>query len=301
MGLRCCIVQVHYSGSFYPESHSFLLDQLSSDDRLFLRNNDSAPIELGPDPRCHLDQEPRGNLGFVGGCHSGLHWAQEMGFAYALLLNPDIHLESAQLEALLQKAQEIGPNWVISPLLLREDQTIDSAGLILDQLYRSIDLMQGDANQLKGFLKVPGLCGAAMLFDLSIFPLADRPEGPFDPDFFAYSEDLEFSLYWHQQGGKMGILADHPIIHRRGGRSGLSGLANFWTKNPEIARRILVNRWIIIRRWVPKWKLWPSLPIWLTYEALKWAYLWAKVPALAKEFPKLWCKAFFPKPQKDRS
>ncbi|MCP4756765.1 MAG: glycosyltransferase family 2 protein, partial [Proteobacteria bacterium] len=195
----------------------------------------------------------RTNLGFTGGNHQGIAWAMKHDFEYLFLLNPDTVIFPDTLQELLRASKSLKDQWIISPLLIRpgnhSDPVIDSAGLAIDRYYRAIDNFQGkrvsQTPLSSEIFPVFGLCGAAMLIPLGLFPLRkSSPHAVFRDDYFAYFEDAEFSWYWKNRGGHFGVCPRVRIEHHRGNRSLLRNITlNRWKSHRFVIEKMILNRY----------------------------------------------------------
>jgi len=266
-----------------------LRQHLTEHDTVFLWDNHSQDSEqltlLASQFKEYHWNFSKENLGFTGGNHQGICWAQEQKFDVVFLLNPDTKIQERTLQELRVASAQCHNRWILGPLLLHPENTkapvIDSAGLKLDFLYRAQDQDQGIALSKLKFKKkiveVSGLCGAALWIPLSLFPIRKnaKKQSLFDETYFVYFEDVELSLYWKNQGGHLGLAPRSQVFHNRGGASKLRYLSHQdWKNNPMAIRGSILNRYRTMVRYERDLLslLWrhPALP---GYELLRWSYL----------------------------
>lgn len=148
----------------------------------------------------------RENIGYAGGANAGL---QHGRCPYAIVMNPDVILAQSHLSILLQYLESDpaigaaqGKLYRITPEQFRADLDaaarlgLDSAGHFIRRSRMVIDRGQGvaDSPRYNVDTTVFSACGAALFLRRSM--LEDiAPDGEyFDPDFFAYKEDID--LCW---------------------------------------------------------------------------------------------------------
>lgn len=233
------------------------------------------------------------NLGFTGGNHQGIQWALSERFHYIFLLNPDTVPCKGALQELVSASESKDHRWILSPILLqpqtKQTPNIDSAGLYLDRFFRAQDRYQNrplsassTENPDCNIQEVPGLCGAAMFIPASLFPVRENSAcDVFDNSFFAYFEDMEFSLYWTGRGNHMGIACNARVIHHRGAGSKLERITpDSWKASRTVIEKMILNRYITLTRHISRGELFRRLPLFLGYETLRWLYIAIKKPFL---------------------
>ncbi|WP_310166525.1 WecB/TagA/CpsF family glycosyltransferase [Arthrobacter sp. BE255] len=182
-----------------------------------------------------------GNRGYAGGINSALERA---GTADSyLVLNPDLRLEAGAVRALRQRMAS-SEAAVVVPLLLDED------GETYPSLRREPSLLRaaGDA-VLGGRVRHRSGCLTEMDFDKNSYLHPHRVDwatgaalliradlaadiGPWDEQFFLYSEEVDFFRRARQLGAVAWFEPESRMVHRRGG----SG------ESPELTSLMAVNR-----------------------------------------------------------
>lgn len=284
------------------ETLSSLHRALGPEDGIWVHDNASSSSEAlaalqckFPDVRWTLSSE---NLGFGAGHHANLEQMRPFACRYTFLLNPDLRLEPEHIDAFLDASRQCEDRWILGPLLVQEDvpdPLLDSAGLEWDRWFRSLDRWQGRrwsdtplAKSPQPVIEVPGLCGAALWIPSAL--ISQETDLPiFSPEYFAYGEDLEFSLSWRFRGGRLGLVPKAWLVHRRGGFGRLKELdAEDWKHRQPAVRGALLNRYRTIFRHASKRQLLLNLPGWLAYEIGRWGYIALRKPFLMPLLLEVW-------------
>ena len=150
------------------------------------------------------------NLGFGAANNRAL---AKVTTPFALLLNPDCHLDVQQLRLLLDRAKDFPEAAVLAPQILKSNGQADVNYRWPNLLWRSKGA-QADGPVCVGFV-----CGAVMLFRLEAF----APIGFFDEDFFLYYEDDDLCWRLFQQKKPIVVIPDITATHfNRGSVKGKS-------------------------------------------------------------------------------
>ena len=157
----------------------------------------------------------RQNLGFAAAYHRAIPQARGDSLAF---LNNDTRVEPSWLGELVRTARDHGAAAAGSTMLSWDGSAIDFCGGIVSLLGHAWQAQHGDpaassAHEAKRLLFA---CGGAMLVDRAAYDAA----GGFDPDYFAYFEDVD--LGWRMALlGHATVLAPTSIVyHRVHGTSG---------------------------------------------------------------------------------
>jgi GT2 family glycosyltransferase len=159
------------------------------------------------------------NLGFSGGNNVGIRCAMEQGFTHILLLNNDTTVEPDFLGEMILKFQQNPSLGVVQSLILflNDPKKIWSAG---GKWVPSIGLAisRGDREPLAGYrFKKTALdwaTGCCMLISRE----AILKTGLLNEQYFAYFEDVEWSLRFKKAGFDI-VLAEKAIIYHEAGAS----------------------------------------------------------------------------------
>ncbi|MFH1532762.1 MAG: glycosyltransferase family 2 protein [Pseudomonadota bacterium] len=157
------------------------------------------------------------NLGFAGGYNAAI---AGLDADYVALLNDDTRPEPGWLAELVQ-ALSRDPNLfaVGSRILLHDDPSrLNAAGGRITLVGAGIDigLGQPDGAEYQRPGPVGTLCGAAMLVRRSVF----EDLGGFDPDYFAYCEDVDLCWRAWLRGYTVEYVPTSVVLHKLGGTFG---------------------------------------------------------------------------------
>ena len=165
------------------------------------------------------------NLGYGRANNEALRDALGAGFDFALLLNNDVELEAGYLAALLEAARAQPQAGLFTGTLLFRDpdadgtgERVNSTGLVLDWFGRATDR---DIHLPRAGLRRPdgpvdGVSGGAALLRCATLARI----GVFDPDYFAYYEDVDLSLRARAAGYQCWYAGAAIARHRFGATFG---------------------------------------------------------------------------------
>lgn len=169
-------------------------------------------------PQIHLITNSE-NLGFTGGNNVGLRYALTQGFDQVLLLNNDTLVDPGFLKPLQAFLQKPGYG-VAQPLICfaQDPATIWSAGGKWNSLLgRAITL--GDRVPLSTYhpknTELDWATGCCMLVSREVL----LQVGLLPEPYFAYFEDVEWSLRIRKAGFKIGLSENSKIYHEAGAAS----------------------------------------------------------------------------------
>jgi GT2 family glycosyltransferase len=167
---------------------ALVVDNGSADASRALLSRDFPSVE-----RLELSE----NVGYGRANNLGLARALAERFDFALLVNNDVELEPGYLAALLESARaQPDAGLFTGTLLFREpidgSERVNSTGLVLDWFGRARDrdflLPRSELRRPDG--PVGGVSGGAALARVALLARI----GVFEPDYFAYYEDVDLSL-----------------------------------------------------------------------------------------------------------
>ncbi len=248
------------------------MDNASSDGtREFLTSIESDSIRNIP-----LDE----NTGFARANNLASEHARGQ---WLFLLNNDATCASGTLRALEESAWSYPEFRIFACHMIRTaDGKIDNLGIQFSRCLRGTQIGSGAAAGGAEPREVFGASGGAMLVHR---PIIDDI-GLFDPDFFAYQEDVDFAVRSRLAGYRCLYLPDAVIHHKGGGTS---------SSNPSLYRYFNQRNMELVLRNIPvrlRWKygLWHFA--YAGYQVLKWSLkgdgytvLKAKVDALRASRP----------------
>jgi GT2 family glycosyltransferase len=160
------------------------------------------------------------NLGFAGGCNLGIRVALESGARYVLLLNNDATLEPGAVETLLEFMDRHPRAGLVSPLILdASGERVWAAGGI--RARREVVCGLGLTGRPvavvpRGPFQSYALTGCALLVRREVF----EQVGTFDPDYFAYVEDVDLSRRAAGAGWELWVVPAARVRHRVSRSSG---------------------------------------------------------------------------------
>nr|MBI1228568.1 glycosyltransferase [Cytophagales bacterium] len=198
----------------YPPVHVIVVDNGSSDDSLTKLQGEF------PD---HTFLRSEENLGFAAGNNLGISYALEKNFEYVMLLNNDTQVAPDFLSKLLyflrkHPDKNLG---VVQPLILyNHDRTLiwNAGGVFKKITGASKTLLEGkvidDAN-LKNAYPVDWITGCCMLLSAACI----RTSGLMNPSYFAYFEDVDWSLRIRKNNYSLYVVPSSKIFHEAGASS----------------------------------------------------------------------------------
>lgn len=195
--------------SFPGKKTVVLIDNARCLDRSLAGSADPLDIQI---------YRPERNLGFAPGCVWGISLALQQDADYILLLNNDATVEPSFLDALLEAAYRCPRAGLLCPRIVsmaNPTRPWYAGGTFT--LWSGIPVQvrsRRGADSSGRPREVDYATGCAMLIN----PAVIRAVGSFDPQFFAYCEDLDLSLRARKAGFKVlyvpGSLVHHAVTDR---------------------------------------------------------------------------------------
>jgi len=209
----------------YKEYDIICVDNASTDDSLSqLRKNHAGIIILTCDQ----------NTGFTGGNNKGMQYALDHGYAYTLLLNNDVAVESDFLEPLVQALDANENLGAVQPLIyFHHDRTlIWNAGSRYNkwlgvtktigynkkdkdqkERYRTDQNQnQGDTKDIQPIQNIAWITGCAFMVKTDVL----KKVGLLYEPFFIYYEDVDLSFRIKNAGYDLGYTPASVIYHIAG-------------------------------------------------------------------------------------
>jgi GT2 family glycosyltransferase len=160
------------------------------------------------------------NLGFTGGSNVGITIALERGANAVMLLNNDARVEAGAFELLLDHLEQNTDTGLVSPLILDESgDRIWAAGGV--RARREVVCRLGLARQ--PVAQAPSepfssyaLIGCAIVVRSAVV----KSVGFLDNDYFAYLEDVDYSVRVRNAGWRLDVVPAARVRHRVSGASG---------------------------------------------------------------------------------
>ena len=150
------------------------------------------------------------NEGFSKANNIGIDYALKNNFDYTILINNDTIVEKNLIEVLLKTAQAKNFS-VVQPLILKYNgKEIWNAGGRINYFFGNFITRKKVGNSLNSSHELTEwLTGCCCLFKTKIF----KEIGKLDESFFAYYEDVDFSLRLKKHGYKIGFTSKTHIYH----------------------------------------------------------------------------------------
>ena len=150
------------------------------------------------------------NEGFSKANNIGIDYAFKNNYDYTVLINNDTIVEKNLIEVLLKTAQAKNFS-VLQPLILNHNgKEIWNAGGRINYFFGNFITRKKLGNSLNSSLELTEwFTGCCCLFKTKIF----KDIGKLDERFFAYYEDVDFSLRLKKNGYKIGFTSKTQIYH----------------------------------------------------------------------------------------
>ena len=150
------------------------------------------------------------NEGFSKANNIGIDYAIKNNFDYTILINNDTIVERNLIEVLLKTAQAKNFS-AVQPLILKySGKEIWNAGGRINYFFGNFITRKKLGNSLNSSHELTEwLTGCCCLFKTKIF----KEIGKLDESFFAYYEDVDFSLRLKKHGYKIGFTSKTHIYH----------------------------------------------------------------------------------------
>lgn len=197
-----CLQSISFSGSF----EIILIDNDGS-----IENFSHKGVKLIPYTR---------NLGFGGGNNTALEQAKG---EYILALNADVLLTPTYITKCIAFLEKNGGySSVQGKLLLPSNSNIDSAGNYLTTWGFGYSEHRLEENRKLISKEIFGVCAAAAIYRKKALEDAMVLGEYFDPDFFAYLEDVDLDWRFQLLGYKAYFIDDAVAYHIRGASTNYS-------------------------------------------------------------------------------
>lgn len=150
------------------------------------------------------------NEGFSKANNIGIDYALKNNYDYTILINNDTIVEKNLIEVLLKTAQAKNFS-VVQPLILNYNgKEIWNAGGRINYFFGNFITLKKLGNSLNSSHELTEwFTGCCCLFKTKIF----KDIGKLDERFFAYYEDVDFSLRLKKYGYKIGFTSKTQIYH----------------------------------------------------------------------------------------
>jgi len=233
--------------SFSGRRTVFLIDNALSLDRSIAGRFPSLRIEF---------ERPPQNLGFAEGCARGIARAMACGADFVLLLNNDAVVEASCLDLLVKAAADAPAAGLLSPLIVT--MSVPPRPWYVGgsfSLWSGVPVQARRKSGIEGIgapREVDYATGCAML----IRPAVIQSVGSLDSRFFAYCEDLDFSLRARDAGFKVLVVPRARVYHEAADGDRLARSIYYSTRNllDVIRRRGSWYHWMgIMPNFLVRW------------------------------------------------
>lgn len=201
----------------------------------------SADVIEARHPEVTLLRNPT-NLGFTGGCNTGMRYARDHSADYVWLLNNDAVAPPRALSVLVERAER-GNVGLVSPIVRFHDRPdeIQFGGIRLDPSSEEEAHIKfrasGDPDDADTW---PALVGTAMLVKRDV----TERIGLLDDRYFAYVEDWDYSVRALHAGFEVVVERAATILHKPTGSMG--------RESPVKEYYIVRNRYLFWRTHLPR-------------------------------------------------
>ena len=190
----------------YPNFRLVIVDNGSVDDS-------AARLAEIQDGRVELIRSGE-NLGFTGGCNLGFDWALKHGADYVWLLNSDAVTEVGTLSSLVAVAEADAKIGLVSPLIasLQRPSRFIYAGGFFNESVPICDMtrdVEVGGRWVREYSAKVLLLGTALLVRVDLI----RAIGKLDEGFFAYWEDVDFSMRSNEAGFRNAVDFGSTVSH----------------------------------------------------------------------------------------
>jgi GT2 family glycosyltransferase len=213
------IIIVTYNGlSDLRKCLASIENQISCDWEMIVVDNGSTDgtiefLRTYPSPYVHCVLL-NSNVGFAKANNIGFQHARG---SWIFLLNNDTECGKETLAALKTAAKAASEYSIFSCRMIRmSDGKIDNLGIRFTRALRGVQISSGMVESVTDPNEVFGASGGAMLVHRSVI----EDIGLFDPNFFAYQEDVDFAVRSRLAGYRCCHLPLAIIYHKGGGTSG---------------------------------------------------------------------------------
>lgn len=221
----------------YPDFGILLIDNASD-------NQEGEELKL-KFPEITLIQSSA-NLGFAGGNNLGIRKALELGYSHLMLLNNDTVVAPDFLNVMMSQFEKSPSLGVVQPLIYwmkDRNQIWNAGGKWNPTLGRAISLLELKTrnNPGAGVQNIDWATGCCMLIKRE----AILKVGLLNEQYFAYFEDVEWSLRFRNHGFEIALAPKAIIYHEAGASSKKKHKEG--TLSPKVFYYHVRNQFLLIR------------------------------------------------------
>lgn len=195
------------------------------------------------------------NLGFAGGCNTGVRLAMACGFDFIWLLNNDTEVEAGAQQALVARMRQDDSIGLCGSRLVYFDdpQTVQARGGAVYNAHWGIGRHLGvhesvtapeDAARIEA--QMDYVVGASMMASRTFVEAV----GPMTEDYFLYFEELDWAVRGKDKGFRLGYAATSVVRHKEGATIGSSHRGTGSMLSMQYLSR---NRLKFTARFYPQW------------------------------------------------
>jgi GT2 family glycosyltransferase len=171
----------------------------------------SKSDQLKKSKKIHLIRNKK-NEGFARANNQGIKYSIKNGFDYMLLLNNDTLIKNDLLDSLIRQSNTLNQT-IIQPLILNYNGTkIWNAGGTINYFLGTFQTLKKGVS-FKNFKinreYTDWFTGCCVLIKTDVF----KDIGYFDERFFAYYEDVDFSIRLKKMGYSVALMTDSHLQH----------------------------------------------------------------------------------------
>ena len=182
--------------------------------KIILIDNESQnnfPDEINKSEKIQIIKN-KNNEGFSKANNQGIKYSIKNGFDYVLLLNNDTLIKNDLIDSLIQQSSNLNQK-IIQPLILNYDGTkIWNAGGKINNFFGTFKSLK-KGKSFKNFKSNRNLTewftGCCVLIKSDIF----MDIGYFDERFFAYYEDVDYSIRLKKMGYSIALMTNSYLQH----------------------------------------------------------------------------------------
>ena len=246
---RACLESLLKGG--FPESDIIIVDNASIDGSRANIKRSFTSVQL---------IENKVNEGFTGGNNIGIHYALARGYEYILLLNNDTIVSPGFWQLLVEEMKKCNNLAAIQPIIY----CMEPAYKVWNAGGNYHNWLGYSKTNLRARDKIPysteWITGCSIMVKAAIL----EKVGLFDNSYFAYFEDVDWSLRMKKQGYELKVHPQAIIYHEAGAASKSEGAGPNGALNPKVHFLNVRNQIFQLRKYCRKPKNWLAWPFHFT-------------------------------------
>lgn len=258
---QACLESLLKAG--FPESDIIIVDNASIDDSRSNIKKSFESVQL---------IENKINEGFTGGNNAGIRYALAHGYEYILLLNNDTVVAPGFWQLLVEEMKKSDKLAAIQPIIYYmepESQIWNAGGNYHSWLgYSQTNLQAFDKNPYP----TEWITGCAIMVRAAIL----EEIGLLDSSYFAYFEDVDWSLRMRRRGYDLKVHPQAVIYHEAGAASKSENSGAEGNLDPKVHFLNVRNQIFQLRKYCTSPKYWLAWPFHFTKFSLYILYFLIK-------------------------